>query len=86
MKNSIHSQHLFENYHVIYTKSIRKLKSELRINKNIESFEKDFTTKQEILSLSVTEQLEFNPVKNRTFNDPLVYSASILNSEANGIF
>jgi len=84
--NSIHSHQLFDNYYVVYTKSIRKLKNELKINKNIDLFERDFITKQEILSPSVTDQLEFNPQKNRIFNDPLVYSKwSILNSHANGI-
>ena len=32
LKNSIHSQHLFENYYVVYTKSIRKLKSEFSLS------------------------------------------------------
>tara|TARA_B100000925_G_scaffold291490_1_gene279768 strand:- start:724 stop:2016 length:1293 start_codon:yes stop_codon:yes gene_type:complete len=79
-------KHLFNSYYVVYSNKLKKLKAELKLNKNISAFENDFITKQDILSPSITDQLTYSQKKQRIFNDPLVYSKwSILNSEANGI-
>ncbi len=79
-------KHLFNFYYVVYSNKLKKLKAELKLNKNISAFENDFITKQDILSPSITDQLTYSQKKQRIFNDPLVYSKwSILNSEANGI-